>query len=308
MSTQLSDVTPVLNRLRSMLPNLPDALARVAEQVLASPPEMTTLSLVDLADRARVAPATVTRFCRTVGYDDYRALRIAIAAETGRAEQARWELNLGREIRPDDPAHLVLQVIAGADSRTIQETAAQIDLDIAQRAAERIAGARRFDIFGVGGSWLSASEMQLRMERIGIPTWARCDVHSALTSAALLTPDDVVMAISHSGRTAEAVDVLTEARNQGATTIALTSFPRSPIADIADLVLTTTAGETTYRPEALSAKHSQLVVLDLVYILIAQRTVERTTEAFDTTVRAIKQHKIQSTRPGPAERRSSSGT
>ncbi|WP_245775023.1 MurR/RpiR family transcriptional regulator [Nonomuraea wenchangensis] len=289
---QLSDVTPVLNRIHTLLPTLPNALVRVAEQVLADPAEMTTLALVELADRARVAPATVTRFCRTIGYDHYRALRIAIAAETGRAEQARWEIDLGREIGPQDPPERVLEVIAGADARTIQETAAQIDPRVAERVADLVAGARRVDLFGVGGSWLSALEMQYRLERIGIASWARCEVHSGLTSAALLTGDDVAIGVSHSGTTRQTVEVLSRARAAGAVAVALTSFPRSPLADAADLVLTTSARETTFRPESLAAKHSQLVVLDLVYVMIAQRTFDRTTEAFDLTSQAVESHKL----------------
>ncbi|MFF0768622.1 hypothetical protein ACFYUK_06950 [Nonomuraea wenchangensis] len=74
--------------------------------------------------------------------------------------------------------------------------------------------------------------------------------------------------------------------------VALTSFPRSPLADAADLVLTTSAHETAFRPESLAAKHSQLVVLDLVYVLIAQRTFDRTTEAFDLTVQAVESHEL----------------
>ncbi|MGW5163414.1 hypothetical protein ACWEPN_48725 [Nonomuraea wenchangensis] len=74
--------------------------------------------------------------------------------------------------------------------------------------------------------------------------------------------------------------------------VALTSFPRSPLADAAELVLTTSARETTFQPESLAAKHSQLVVLGLVYVLIAQRTFDRTTEAFDLTVQAVESHEL----------------
>lgn len=270
---------------------MPEALAKIAEQVIADPAQMTSLTLVELADRARVAPATVTRFCRALGYSHYRALRIAIAAEIGRAEQARWELDLGRDILPEDPAGRVLEVLVGADIRTIQETAAQIDVESAEKVARLVADARRVDMFGVGGSWLSAAEMQMRLERIGIAAWARCDVHSALTSAALLTPEDVVIGISHSGRTSETLEVLALARKQGATTVALTSIPRSPLAEVANLVLTTSARETTFRSQSLAAKHSQLIVLDLVYVLIAQRTFDRTTQAFDATLQAVEGHK-----------------
>ena len=46
-------------------------------------------------------------------------------------------------------------------------------------------------------------------------------------------------------------------------TVVVTSFPRSPLTHVADVVLTTAAPETTFRLAALSALHSQLLVLDL---------------------------------------------
>ncbi len=292
----LTDVPPVMTRLQSIRDQIPDALARVADQVLADPVGVTRLTLVDLAERSRVSPATVTRFCRRAGFGDYAQLRVAIAAEGGRAEQARWEMDLGRDIERNDPVDRVLQVVATADTRTLQETASQLDLEALERAAEAIAHTGHLDLFGVGGSGLSAGEMQFRLERLGIACWSRLDIHSALTSAALLGPGDVSLAISHSGRTREAVEVLGEAASREATTIALTGDSHSPLAEIADLVLTTAVRETSFRPEALAAKHAQLLVLDVIYVLVAQRRYEETGRAFELTATATEPHRVD-TRP-----------
>jgi DNA-binding MurR/RpiR family transcriptional regulator len=288
----LTDVPPVMTRLENLRDQVPDALARVADQVLADPAGVTRLTLVDLAERSRVSPATVTRFCRRAGFSDYAQLRVAIAAEGGRAEQARWEMDLGRDIERGDPVDRVLQVVATADTRTLQETASQLDLDVLDQVADAIAHTGHLDLFGVGGSGLSAGEMQFRLERLGIACWSRLDVHSALTSAALLRSGDVCFAISHSGRTSEAVEVVTEAAARQATTVALTGDPDSPLAEAADLVLTTAVRETSFRPEALAAKHAQLLVLDVVYILVAQRRYEETGRAFELTATATEPHRV----------------
>ncbi|MEV6406559.1 MurR/RpiR family transcriptional regulator [Streptomyces bobili] len=286
-----SGLAPMLAHIEAELDALPQALARVASEVLRNPRDAATLTLVELAERARTAPASATRFCRWLGYDNYRMFRAALATEIARAEQAKWESDLGQEILPDDPPDRVLEVVAGADALAIQGTAAQIDQRTAVRVAQLISRARRVDLFGVGGSWLSALEMQYRLERIGIAAWSRNDVHSALTSAVLLGAGDIAFGISHSGRTKQTLDVMARARASGATTVALTSFASSPLAHSADLVLTSSVRETTFRPEALAARHSQLLVLDFIYVLIAQLTYERTTYALDATVKAVEGQK-----------------
>ena len=116
-------------------------------------------------------------------------------------------------------------------------------------------------------------------------------MHNGLASAALLRPGDVALGISHSGQTRETIEMLAEAGSRGATTIALTSFPRSPLAELADIVLLTASQATTFRPDALSARHPQLVVLDLLYIAVAQRTHDRAHAAFRRTAQAVDGHK-----------------
>jgi DNA-binding MurR/RpiR family transcriptional regulator len=133
--------------------------------------------------------------------------------------------------------------------------------------------------------------MQFSLHRIGVPVWAWTDVHNGLASAALSRPGDVALGISHSGETGETIELLAEASSRGATTIALTSFPKSPLAELADIVLLTATQATTFRPDALSARHPQLVVLDLLYVAVAQRTHERSHAAFQRTAQAVHGHK-----------------
>ncbi|GHJ46285.1 RpiR family transcriptional regulator [Catellatospora sp. TT07R-123] len=284
----------VLARLRAKLPEFSGALRRVAEQVLTDPAGAARATIVELAERSHTSPATITRFCRAVGFEGYADLRLAIAGETGRAARsAGWAVDIGRAIQPGDPLERVLGQIMAADTQAMQDTAAMTDLAEVERAADAIAAAERVDIYGASGSALVGAEMQFSLHRIGIAAWSWPDVHNGLASAALLRNGDVALGISHSGQTRETIEMVAEAGSRGATTVALTSFPRSPLADVADIVLTTATQATTFRPDSLSARHPQLVVLDLLYIAVAQRTHERAHEAFQRTAQAVAGHRLR---------------
>src|SRR5689334_3047174 len=288
---QAATADPVLVRIRAFLPEFTGALQRVAEQVLADPARASRATIVELAERSGTSPATVTRFCRALGFDGYADLRLGIAAETGRARSAGWTVDIGREIQPNDPLERVLAQIMAADTRAMHDTAALLDLAEVERAADAIAAATRVDIFGASGSALVGEEMQFSLHRIGVAAWAWTDVHNGLASAALLKAGDVALGVSHSGQTRETIEMLAEAGSHGATTIALTSFPRAPLAEVADIILLTASQATTFRPDALSARHPQLVVLDLLYIAVAQRTHDRAHAAFQRTAQAVAGHK-----------------
>ena len=240
----------------------------------------------------------MTRFCRALGFEGYAELRLAIAGETGRASRTGgWTMDIGREIQPTDPLERVLGQIMAADTRAMHDTASLLDLSEVERAAAAIAQASRVDLYGASGSALVGAEMQFSLHRIGVAAWAWTDVHNGLASSALLKPGDVAIGISHSGQTRETIEMIAEAGSHGATTVALTSFPRSPLAELADIVLLTATQATTFRPDALSARHPQLVVLDLLYIAVAQRTHERAHASFRLTAQAVAGHKNTSGRP-----------
>lgn len=285
-------VQPVLTRIRAALPTLPAALRRVGEQVLSAPAVVARATILETAERSGTSPATVTRFCRALGLPGYADLRLAMAEETGRSSAvAGWEIDISREILPTDSVQELLSLITTADIRAIQETAAQIDLAEVERAADAIAKAGRVEVYGIGGSALVAGEMQLCLHRIGVPTWSWSDVHAGLTSAALLGPDDVAIAVSHSGATYETVEMLSAAGSRGAVTVAVTSYRDSPLAEVADIVLTTAIHETTFRPDALAARHPQLIVLDLIYVAVAQRRHDTTATALRVTAAAVSGHR-----------------
>jgi DNA-binding MurR/RpiR family transcriptional regulator len=242
----------VLARVRIQLPEFTGALQRVAEQILTDPAGAARATIVELAERSGTSPATVTRFCRALGFEGYADLRLGIAGETGRAARsAGWQVDIGREIQPTDPLDRVLGQIIAADTLAMRDTAARMDFAAVSRAADAVAGAGRVDIYGASGSALVGEELQFSLHRIGIPTWAWTDIHNGLASASLLGRGDVALGVSHSGQTRETVEMIAEAGSHGATTIALTSFPRSPLADVADIVLLTATQATTFRPDAL---------------------------------------------------------
>ncbi|MGH3914050.1 MAG: MurR/RpiR family transcriptional regulator, partial [Pseudonocardiaceae bacterium] len=159
---------------------------------------------------------------------------------------------------------------------------------------EALVAAPRVDVYGVGASGFVALDFQQKLHRIGHVAFAWSDVHMALTSAALLRPDDVAVGISHTGATTDTLDFMGEARNRGATTVALTNFPRSPITDLADHVLTTAARETTFRSGATSSRIAQLTVVDCLFIGVAQLRLDTAREALQSTRDAVSARRTES--------------
>jgi DNA-binding MurR/RpiR family transcriptional regulator len=234
----------------------------------------------------------VTRFGLALGLSGYAELRLALAAESGRSS-ASWELGTGGEVGADDSLDDVLRTLLQADARALEDTVAALDVRALGKAVRAVSDARRIDLYAVGGSATVAEDLRLRLHRIGRSANCWSDVHNALTSAALLGAGDVAIALSHSGETVEVLEPLVRARSQGARTVAITNYPRSPIARAADVVLITAARDVTFRTGGLSGRHAQMIVLDALYIGVAQRDYSLAEQAFDVTAEAVAAHRVQ---------------
>ena len=273
----------MLIAVRGAVPSLRPAERRVAEAVLADPAGVSESSITTVARLCKTSETTVLRFCRAIGLAGYPELRIALAraAQFEETDQDKGA-PLTDDIAANDPLSDVVAKIIHADVRAITDTAAALDLAMLQKAVDALVAAARIDIYGVGASGLVGTDLHHKLHRIGLVSFIATDIRSALTSAALLGPGDVALGISHTGTTADVVDALREARRQGATTIGVTNYARSPITAEADLILITAARETTFRSGAMASRSAALAVIDCLFAGVAQHSYERSIESLES--------------------------
>ncbi|MBF9066952.1 MurR/RpiR family transcriptional regulator [Streptacidiphilus sp. NEAU-YB345] len=280
----------VLVQIRALLPTLPPSERRVAEAAIADPGAVAAKTISELAAECHTSETTVVRFCRAVGLKGYPDLRIGLAAAAAQEDGSASWTAVGSDIGPRDPLADVVNKLAFADARAVEDTAAQLDLEALKRAIDAVVAADAIDLYGAGASALIALDLQQKLQRIGRRVSAFPDADGALTSAALLGRGDLAIAISHTGSTAQTVAALAEARDNGATTLAITNFPRSPIAEVADHVLTTAVRETTFRSGAMASRIAALTVVDCLFVGVAQRNYSRTMRALERTYTAVRGH------------------
>jgi DNA-binding MurR/RpiR family transcriptional regulator len=278
--------------ISGLLPSLSPAEQRVARLVVADPAEAARRTITDLATAAETSEATVIRFCRSVGMEGYPQLRIRLAAEAARRVEAPDARVMGGDIPPGADLAQIIATIAFNDARAVEETGEQLDPAVCEHVVAAISNAGRIDVYGAGASGFVASDFQQKLHRIGRTAFYFPDVHTALTSAALLGRGDVALGISHTGTTTDVIEVLEQARSRGATTVALTNFPRSPITEVADFVLTTAARETTYRSGAMASRLAQLTVIDCLFVGVAARNRSKARRALEVTADAVLGHRL----------------
>lgn len=255
------------------------ASERLATFILRNSHTVGGMSITDLSRAAQVSPTTVTRFARLVGFDGFPQLRFAFAREAGRAVEAGWAHDIGTDILPGDSPDQVLDIVAAAQYRALRRASEVVDVALASDVAARIVAARRIGIYAEWGDSIAARELQMRLFRIGMHAWLHTDPQEGNYGAGLFEPGDVMIAVSHAGKSSLAQQLLRDAAHAGAHTVAVTSTADTPLAITADTVLQSgsTASQSTL--PVFGARPGQMLVTGFLWLLVAQRAPERVAHA-----------------------------
>ena len=256
-------------RLRSELPSFSPAERRVANAVLRDPLAIIHLSVTELAALAETSPASVVRLCASLGLRGYQELKITLATETMPSDGRI----LGEVAAGDSVDEVAAKVMHGTAS-AVTLASENLDTDMLETIIAHILTARRVVFGAVGTSAPLALDAAYRLAQLGIDATFAPDVHTQHVIARMLRPGDVFFAISHTGSTFETLATARAAKLSGATTIALTSFSRSPLTEVADLSLVAGSEETAYRVEAMASRIVHLAVLDALFVAL---TLQSTT-------------------------------
>lgn len=291
-----ANAIPVLVRMRAVRPELRPSEQRIADLFLGSPAETAGFAVAELAHRADTSTTSVVRFCKRLGYDHVRELRNAVLRDVERETFDTASLpDVSGDIDRNDTLADIVAKVSLAETLSLADTAKVLDTESLRASVEAISTSPRVDIFGVGASSIVGLDLQRKLTRIGRTALDWSDPHAAWTSAATLRPGNVAIAVSHSGATSDTIEFLRIARHSGATTIAITNHAGAPLAREADIVLTTAARETGFRSGALGSRIAQLMVVDCMFIGVAQSSYDRSMEALRDTYVAV--HRAVDGRP-----------
>lgn len=280
----------LLARIRWMSAYMNPALRRIADRVLKAPEEVKSISIKDLATQCEVSESTVTRFVREIEVPSFQHFKILIAEELSQGSRQAApdsERHVYEDITEEDDTASVLAKVTARYALTVTDTRDGLSSDQLQRAVAAIEAADVMAFYAMGSSLLCVENALLRFMRVGKRCLFYRDLGIRQIGTSTLGPKSLAIGVSNSGRTISTVDSLREARAQGATTLAITSFPDAPIVRHADICLFTPTvtgltGGAEYH-ESMVSKIAQLQVIDVLYSLYAVRNFGSAIEGLERT-------------------------
>jgi RpiR family carbohydrate utilization transcriptional regulator len=269
---QAQDLGDLLPRVEAMIPRLTKSDAKLARLLIRTPQVFVGASVRAIAGDLGISEATVVRFCRTVGCDGFRDLKIQLARELAQRQAVRDSMGQGmpNPAAPRPSIESVGSQVYAAASRALTTAHETLDVDILKRAARAIARARRVIIYGLGGSSaILAAEMHNRLFRFGVGAQSYTDSYAQRMAAATLTSNDVAVFVSSTGRPRALQDSLELATYYGATSIAITD-PESVLGRDATICLPvrlSQSGVDELQPNPM--RYAQMFTIDVLAFYVA---------------------------------------
>lgn len=261
---EVSDLIKKLPVLRSAYGGLTKSERRIADYMAGHATEVMEKTISDIAASTGSSEITVSRFCKKLGFSGLQELKRNMAAELSVTEPEEFH-----DIHSDDSCRDVAAKIFNNISEGLQDTLSLLDYERIDDAAQVLVRARRIAVYGFGNSATVCRDIETRYLRLGLTIQAYSDSHMMVTSAALISSRDVVIAISHTGESKELLEAVGRAKLNGATIIVITSHGRSPLAALAHICLCGMGREVKYSSEAGASRLIHMAISDVLYTRIA---------------------------------------
>ncbi len=281
----MKNVKGGLTVLKEVMDRLPTSEKKVAKYIVTSPAESVLLTAKTLGEKSKTSSAAVMRLCKSLDFSGFQELKVRVAADI----QSNMDATEYVDIEPNEEYSDIIHKMTMNTIQTLKETAEIIKTSEVKKAVEVLRQATSIIFIGFGASQIAAQDAAQKFTRIDKNVHCYQDVHMAATAIATKGQNDVVVGISFSGETNEAVKLMQLAQNNQVRTISLTKYGSSSLANIANVNLyTSTSKEAMLRSGATSSRIAQLHMVDILFTCFASEEYEDTLQHLDETREAIR--------------------
>ncbi len=263
----IANLYPILNKVEK----------KIADRIMEDPESLVHQTIAEIAEKIGVANSSIVNFCKALGLDGFKQLKINIATNLRKTAEAIL-LDIERNDKPD----VVLTKVYRSAITTLEETLNTIDRAEFAKAVKLLSRAGKIGFFGIGTSAVLALDAYYRFMRIGLPAYSAVDPHIQRVSAGMADRNSVIVGISHTGRTRDTCDALKIAKDRGAKIVCITSYMKSPIINLSDVGLVIVSPETKVMKEAVTSRIAHVALLDSLYTAVALENFEKTTSHLES--------------------------
>ena len=278
----ISNSSNLLKAIASERNQLRKSEQKVADFVAEHPEDVIHMRIVDLAAKANVSEPTVVRFCRALSYEGFQDFKMTLAQDLA-SNQNFEQFTLDSDDSVNDFQKKIFDSMIG----NLINIRDHLDATDLEQAIDALAKARRIEFYGFGASAAVCSDAQHKFHRLQISAAAHSDPHMQIISAVTMNDQDVVVAISQTGRTKDMLHTCKLVRETGATLLTLCP-DNTPLAELASIAIPIDLEEDKDLSALMSSRVLHLVIMDVLAVGVAMKLGPKVLEHLKTIKRSLR--------------------
>ena len=271
---KMDNAQELIQRLNHSGKKLSKSHRRIAECIVTHYDKVVFMTASKLGEYVGVSESTVVRFAAALGYSGYPQLQKALQ------ELLRHRLTASQRFElTNDMDHVqVLNKVLKADIQNIRSTLDEIDISSFERAIDMILQARQIYVMGLRSSAPIAEffvhYLKFIFSNVRVVTSGVSDVFEQLSR---IGEGDLLIGISFPRYASRSIEAMDFARKQGASLIAITDGPLSPLHSTADICLMAKSDMSSF----VDSFAAPLSLINALIVALGQRRRTEVSEYFN---------------------------
>ncbi|RRK09287.1 MurR/RpiR family transcriptional regulator [Lactiplantibacillus garii] len=241
---------------------------KVAQAVLAAPQAAVNYTISELANKAQVSEASISRFCKNLDLTGFHQLKIQLAKVADDESTYYDEINI-------DNVQQALTNIKSNKIAEISNTLAGFATPVVKKILHLLDHARIVQLAAEGNTYPVVADAIYRFNQIGILAIGDESWSTAIGQTLNLTPADVLLVISNSGESKALLKQVDVAHQRGMQVIAITNRKDSPIALKADHHLRTSVRQHVLNSDYYFSRVAAMTATETLFLLLIAEDRQR---------------------------------
>lgn len=258
----------VISLIRLNYKYFSDSQKKVADYVVEHPEVVIMSTLSELSAKCKLSETTILRFLKKIGYDSFQVFKINLTQNLSNEDSTKA---VYEDVSFDDTTEQIMSKLVNSTITSLTDSLTIITPEAIDDFINRTINAYKIVVIGIGASASIATDLYHKLIKLGINCVVSNDAHMINILATTLTSDDFLIAVSHSGESREILDGVNLAKENNCQIGAITSYPKSTLSKLVDVMICSSSLETRFRSDALTSRIIQMQIVDFLYVTMTIR-------------------------------------
>lgn len=253
----------IIDIIYEKLPQMSTTDKKIAQVIIENSEKVVDFTIAQLAHKADVSEASVSRFCKNIDISGFHQLKIKLA-QISNQDDGFKSVN-GSDLQRS------LSNIIDNKSLEIRKTIENLSEEDLKQILKILTDARIIQFTAEGNTYPVVEDAIYKFNQVGILAIGNSSWETSLAQTMNLNNNDVLIVISNSGESKELLEQIKVAHQKNIQVISITNRADSPIAKQSEFHLMTSVRQKVFQSEYYFSRIAAGTLIETIFLLLVSK-------------------------------------